>query len=136
MGPAANAATLAALKLYSDERLLARARLVEEKWFDVVAGWKKYPFIQYATARGADLVIMLNEGYNGVTARRIARLAYQRGVLIYPQKPRLRCSVALTITDEELEEGFRILTGVMDEVETYAEIPGSTHVVDDVSAGF
>lgn len=136
MGPAANAATLAALKLYSDERLLARARLVEEKWFDVVAEWKKHPFIQYATARGADLVIMLNEGYNGVTARRIARLAYQRGVLIYPQKPRLRCSVALTITDEELEEGFRILTGVMDEVESYAEIPGSTHVVDDVSAGF
>lgn len=137
MAPAANAATLAALKLYADDKVLQRARDVETRWLAMTAEWpNKYPFIKYATARGADLSVMLDEGYNGVTARRIARLAYQRGVLIYPQKPRLRCSVALTITDEELDRGFTALDEVMRDIEGFGEIPGSTHAVDDVSAGF
>lgn len=135
MAPAANAATLAALSLYADKQILDRARVIQEKWFEVTSQWD-HPFIQYCTARGADLVIMLNNNHDGVTARRIARLAYQKGVLIYPQAPRLRCSIALTITDEELSRGFSILTRVMDEVREYGEIPGSTHIVDDVTAGF
>lgn len=32
--------------------------------------------------------------------------------------------------------GLKILTEVMDEIALYGEIPGSTHRVDDVSAGF
>lgn len=84
----------------------------------------------------ADLGIVIKEGVDNVTPRRIARLAYQKGVLIYPPAPRIRLSVALTITDEELDRGLRILTEVMDEVRFYEEIPGSTHAVDDVAAGF
>ncbi|KAK6855585.1 hypothetical protein PG995_007736 [Apiospora arundinis] len=36
----------------------------------------KHPLIDYCTARGADLVMVLNEGASGVAARHIARLAY------------------------------------------------------------
>ncbi|KAK6835109.1 pyridoxal phosphate-dependent transferase [Apiospora arundinis] len=44
---------------------------------EVNAQWAtKHPFIDYYTARGADLVMVLNEGAGGVMARRIARLAY------------------------------------------------------------
>ncbi|KAK8009665.1 hypothetical protein PG989_000598 [Apiospora arundinis] len=43
---------------------------------EVTAQWAtKHPFIDYCTARGADLVMVLNEGAGGVTTRRIARLA-------------------------------------------------------------
>ncbi|CAH0028562.1 unnamed protein product [Clonostachys rhizophaga] len=135
MGPAANAAALAALRLYADPKILNRAWVIQEAWLETTSKWR-YPFIQYCTARGADLVILLNEGCDGVTARRVARLAYTYGILIYPQKPRIRCSVSLTITDEELSRGLKILTQVMDEVTQYGEIPGSTHIVDDVDAGF
>ncbi|WXC47869.1 hypothetical protein QX201_007586 [Fusarium graminearum] len=135
MGPAANAATLAALSLYQDDKIINRARVIEEKWLKLTSTWS-YPFIQYCTARGGDIVILLNEGLGGVTARRLARLAYQRGVLVYPQKPRVRCSIALTVTDEELDRGFGILTTVMDDISSFGDIPGSTHAVDDVDAGF
>ncbi|UZP40310.1 hypothetical protein NXS19_008126 [Fusarium pseudograminearum] len=135
MGPAANAATLAALSLYNDDKIINRARVIEEKWLKLTSTWN-YPFIQYCTARGGDIVILLNEGLGGVTARRLARLAYQRGVLVYPQKPRVRCSISLTVTDEELDRGFGILTTVMDDIGSFGEIPGSTHAVDEVDAGF
>ncbi|KAL2202644.1 PLP-dependent transferase [Sarocladium strictum] len=135
MSPAANAATLAALSLYADPKLLARATHIQERWLDVTSKWE-FPFIDYCTSRGGDLVMVFHEGAGGVTARRVARLAYQRGLLIYPQKPRVRCSVSLTVTDEELERGLSILTGVMNDISGYGDIPGATHIVDEVDAGF
>ena len=72
MGPAANAAALAALRQYSDEHLLGRARAFEKEWLHVTSEWK-HPFIQYCTARGADFVIMLNEGHQGVTTNRVPK---------------------------------------------------------------
>lgn len=135
MSPAANAATLAALSLYASQDIISRATKIQKRWLEVTSKWK-YPFLRYCTARGADLGIVLNEGCEGVTARRIAKLAYQHGILIYPQKPRVRCSVSLTITDEELERGFGILTQVMETIRQYGEIPGDTHAVDEVDSGF
>ncbi|KAG6989162.1 putative ornithine aminotransferase [Fusarium oxysporum f. sp. conglutinans] len=135
MSPAGNAAVLAALSVYGDENLLARATVIQERWNAVTSKWN-HPFIEYCTARGADLGIVIKEGVDNVTPRRIARLAYQKGVLIYPQNPRLRCSVALTIEDVELDKGLRILTEVMDEVSLYGEIAGSTHAAEEIAAGF
>ncbi|KXJ87191.1 pyridoxal phosphate-dependent transferase [Microdochium bolleyi] len=135
MSPAANASTLAALCLYADPNLLDRARVIQEKWREITSRWN-YPFLRYCTGRGADLVIVLNEGEGGVTARRIARLAYQYGTLVYPQKPRIRCSVSLTITDEELQKGMDNLSRAMADVSLYGDIPGDFHPVDEVDAGF
>ncbi|KAG6989218.1 putative ornithine aminotransferase [Fusarium oxysporum f. sp. conglutinans] len=135
MSPAATAATLAALSVYEDEKLLQRVKVIQDRWMAVTSKWN-HPFLNFCTARGSDLCIMFKENVGGVTPRRVARLAYQKGVLVYPQSPRIRISVALTITDEELGMGLRILTEVMDEIAFYGEIPGSTHRVDDLSAGF
>ncbi|KAE8372001.1 pyridoxal phosphate-dependent transferase [Aspergillus bertholletiae] len=135
MSPAANAATLAALGIYEDTHILERATAIQNRWNEVAARWN-HPFIDYCTARGADLGIVIKMGVSNVTPRRIARLAYQKGVLIYPQNPRLRLSVALTITDDELDKGLRILTEVMDEIASYDDIPGSTHTVEHIAAGF
>ncbi|KAF5010809.1 hypothetical protein FDECE_3052 [Fusarium decemcellulare] len=129
MSPAANAATLATLALYQDDALLKRAEAIQVRWSAVTSKWD-HAFINYCTARGADLGIMVKSGVGNVTPRRIARLAYQRGVLTYPSGSRLRISVALTIRDDELEKAFSILTEVMDEIESYGEIPGSSHRAD------
>ncbi|OGM47224.1 hypothetical protein ABOM_003987 [Aspergillus bombycis] len=135
MSPAGTAATLAALSVYEDEQLLQRATVIQERWMAITSNWN-HPFLRFCTARGADLCIMFKDHMGDVTPRRVARLAYQKGVLVYPQSPRIRISVALTITDEELDKGMRALTEVMDEIAFYREIPGSTHRVDDISAGF
>lgn len=130
MAPAANAATLAALRIYDEEKLADRALAIEAKWQGVTAKWN-YPWIKYVTSRGADMSIATERKYGTVTPRRIARLAWQKGLFIYPTKAALRVHMALTITDEELEKGLKILTSVMDEIENYGDIPGSTHPADD-----
>jgi len=129
MSAAANAATLAALEVLEGEGCMSRAKTIQERWSEVISGWN-HPFLDYCTARGADLGIMILADVGTVTPRRIARLAYQKGVLIYPSGNRLRISVALTITDEELETGLSILTEVMNEIEEHGDIPGSTHRAD------
>ncbi|KAH7042270.1 pyridoxal phosphate-dependent transferase [Macrophomina phaseolina] len=135
MSPMGNAATLAALSAYEDGKLFKRARVVEQRWVEATSKWN-HPFLAYCPARGADLGITFKEDSGNVTTRRFARLAYQKGVLVYPQGSRIRISVALTITDEELEKGIRILTETMDEIASYGEIPGSSHRVESINAGF
>lgn len=131
MAPAANAATMAALQVYDKERLADRALVIGEKLKSVTASWK-HPFLDYVTNRGADLCIMVKQDSGSVTARRIARLAYQKGLLVFPHNLRIRASVALTITDAQLDKGLSILTHVMDHIQSYGEIPGSLHPADDV----
>lgn len=134
MAPAAVAATTAALKIYDEEKLADKAFVIEAKWKEVTGKWN-YPWIKYITSRGADMSIAMEPKYGTVTPRRIARLAWQRGLFIYPTKAALRVHMALTITDEELEKGLKILTTVMDEIESYGEIPGSAHPSDDDKHG-
>jgi ornithine--oxo-acid transaminase len=135
MAPPANAATMAALRVYDEPGLIERAFAIESKWKTTVATWN-HDFIKYTTCRGADMRIIVKADAHKVTARRIARLAFQKGVLIYPQGTHLRVGVALTITDAELDRGLRILTEVMSEIESYGEIPGSLHAVDGDVLGF
>lgn len=129
--PAANIAALTALKVYDEEKLLDRAVEIGRKYSEVTSQWK-HPFVEYATCRGADACVYIKAGYGTVTPRRIARLAFQKGVLIYPMGQRLRVSIALTVTDEELAKGLKALEDALDEVELYGEIPGDTHPADFV----
>ncbi|RSL47770.1 hypothetical protein CEP54_013238 [Fusarium duplospermum] len=134
MAPAAVAATTAALKIYDEEKLCEKAFAIEAKWKETTSKWN-YPWIKYVTSRGADMSIATEQKYGTVTSRRIARLAWQKGLFIYPTKAAIRVHMALTISDEELEKGLKILTNVMDEIESYEDIPGSTHPSDDAKHG-
>ena len=125
MAPAANIATLTALQIYDEENLLQRATDIGNKFAEITKSWK-HSFIKYVTNRGADASIYIKPG-NVVTPRRIARLAFQRGVFIYPHGERLRIGFALNITDQEFDKGMGILKSVLDDVESYGEIPGSIH---------
>lgn len=127
--PMAVAATWATLHIYDEENLLERALQVETTWKEATRTWE-YPFIKYITSRGCDITIMIDEGVSSVTARRVARLAYQKGLLTYGRAGRMRIGLALTITDRELHEGIRILKETFDEIESYGDIPGSTYDVD------
>ncbi|KAH6869525.1 pyridoxal phosphate-dependent transferase [Thelonectria olida] len=126
MAPQANAAVLATFQAYDDENLIERALHIQTKWKETTSTWK-HPFVKYITSRGGDMNIVVDESFKGVTARRIARLAYQKGALMYSQPGRVRLGVALTITDEELEKGMSILKEALDEIQSYAAIPGSSH---------
>jgi ornithine--oxo-acid transaminase len=125
MAPAANIATLTALQIYDEENLLQRATDIGNKFAEITRSWK-HDCIKYVTNRGADASIYIKPG-NFVTPRRIARLAFQRGVFIYPHGERLRIGFALNITDQEFDKGMRILKSVFDDIESYGEIPGSIH---------
>ncbi|KPM39584.1 hypothetical protein AK830_g6980 [Neonectria ditissima] len=100
MAPQANAAVLTTLSVIDDENLIERALVIQAKWKEETSTWK-HPFIKYITSRGGDMNIILDHSYKGVTARRVARLAYQKGALMYSQMDRVRLGVALTITDED-----------------------------------
>ncbi|KAH8743155.1 pyridoxal phosphate-dependent transferase [Diaporthe sp. PMI_573] len=126
MAAAANAATLAALRVYDEEKLLDRATAIGDKWAKITSSWK-HPFIKHITNRGADACIYIKPECGSVTGRRICRLAFQRGVFIYPHGERIRVGMALTITDEEFDKGMRILKSVLDDIESYGEMPGSIH---------
>lgn len=126
MAAAANAATLAALRVYDEEKLLERATAIGDKWAKITSSWK-YPYLKYFTNRGADACIYIKPECGTVTGRRICRLAFQRGLFIYPHGERIRVGMALTITDEELDKGMRILKSVLDDIESYGEMPGSIH---------
>lgn len=125
----ANIATLTALRVYDDEKLLDRAAAIGKKYTEITSQWK-HPFLEYATCRGADACLMIKPGHGTVTPRRIARVAFQKGVLVYPMGQRIRISIALTITDAELEKGLNVLAGVLDEIESYGDIPGDKHDAD------
>lgn len=133
MSPMAVAVTQAALGIIDDENLLQRATSIGKQFEEVASTWK-HPFIEFTTARGADLNIKLVANYPNtrVTARRIALLCYHKGLLVFPLTGRVRMSVAMTITDELLQKGFAILKEALDEVTEYDSIPGSTHIADSI----
>lgn len=129
--PTANIAVLMALRVYDEENLLERAVAIGKRYSEVTSQWR-HSFVDYATCRGADACVMIKENYGTVTPRRIARLAFTKGLLIYPMGQRLRISIALTITDEELEKGLRVLTEALDQIESYGVIIGDKHDADRV----
>ncbi|KAI8252323.1 hypothetical protein K4K58_007955 [Colletotrichum sp. SAR11_239] len=94
------AATLAALKIYDEEKLTEKALIVEDKWKKTTSK-RDYPWVKDVTSRGADMSTQ-----------------WSRRPFIYPAKAAIRVHIAWNITDEELEKGLEILTNVMDEIES------------------
>ncbi|KAI8160104.1 hypothetical protein K4K49_003254 [Colletotrichum sp. SAR 10_70] len=54
MAPAAVAATVAALKIYDEEKLTEKTLIVEDKWKKTTSK-RDYPWVKYVTSRGADM---------------------------------------------------------------------------------
>lgn len=118
-----------ALSVYEEERLQERARDVHAKWVAETSTWN-FPYLRYAPAFGADLNLLLDVAYENrpehVTARRLAMVCASKGLLVAAGfNGRVRLGVALTITDEELFEGFKILKQSLEELPLYGEIEGS-----------
>lgn len=132
--PMAVAATTAALQVIDEENLIEKARLIERVFFEVTATWKDESTnediqnkdvgvcsrrsIKYFTAVGAELGVWLKEDINGgqETVRAICAVCLREGLLVFPNYRRIRMSVAMVITEDDLRRGLSILKGALDEV--------------------
>jgi ornithine--oxo-acid transaminase len=124
--PLAMVAAEAALQAIDEENMVDRARELGEKFTALTQSWKSHPHVGSVEVRGADFSVLINENPAGrVTARRIGGLCLAKGLLMYPLEGRLRMSVAMVMTDEQLEKGVRIIKEALDEVTEYeGPIPG------------
>lgn len=124
--PMAIAAAEAALRVIDEENMVERARELGEKFATLTEGWKSHPYVTGIEIRGADFSVRIKENPAArVTARRVGGLCLAKGVLLYPMDGRLRMSVAMVMTDEQLERGVSIIKEALDEVAEYENaIPG------------
>ena len=124
--PLAMAAAEAALQAIDEENMVDRARQIGEKFTALTQSWKAHPYVGAVEVRGADFSVSIKEDTAaGVTARRIGGLCLAKGVLLYPLDGRLRMSVSMVMTDEQLERGVKIIQEAIDEVTEYpGAIPG------------
>ncbi|EXJ82255.1 hypothetical protein A1O3_06068 [Capronia epimyces CBS 606.96] len=123
--PLAIAAAEAAIRVLDEEHMVERAHAIGEKFTQLTESLHDHPYVTGIEVRGADFSITIKEDVAGkVTARRIGGLCLHKGLLLYPLEGRLRMSVTMVMTDEQLEQGVRIIKQALDEVTSYDEIPG------------
>jgi ornithine--oxo-acid transaminase len=123
--PMALAAAEAAIKVLDEENMVERAHAIGEKFKELTESLKTHPFVGGVEVRGADFSIPIKENPAAkVTARRIGGLCLYKGLLLYPLEGRLRMSVSMVMTDDQLEQGVKIIKEALDEVTEYNEIPG------------
>lgn len=132
--PVAVAVTIAALQVIDKEGLVAKARFIERVFLDVTMSWQDetdkdntevekvgtyyWKSVRYVTAVGAELGIWLKENVDGEqgTVRAICAVCLREGLLVFPNYRRIRMSVAMVISEEDLRKGLSILKGALDEV--------------------
>lgn len=126
--PMAIALVRATLQIMDEEKIVERAAEMQKKWEAAVVDWR-HPFIAFTTARGGDFNVTLKMDHvnERLNPRRIAALCLHKGLLVYPLEGRVRMSVSMIITDEQLAKGFSILKDALDSVTEYDEIAGSVH---------
>ncbi|KAI0126182.1 putative acetylornithine aminotransferase [Xylariales sp. AK1849] len=124
--PMAIAAAEAAISVLDEENMAERAQQIGDKFKQLTESWRDHPHVADIQIRGADFSIPIRENPQcGVTARRIGGLCLSKGLLLYPLEGRLRMSVTMRMTDEELERGCKIIKEALDEVTDYPDaIPG------------
>lgn len=124
--PMAIAAAEAALRVLDEENMAERAAAIGVKFTELTQSLRNHPHVADIQVRGADFSIPINEDLkNGVTARRIGGLCLSKGLLLYPLEGRLRMSVSMVMTDEQLTRGVAIIKEAIDEVSAHqGAIPG------------
>lgn len=129
--PLAIAACEAALEIIDEENLVERAAAIGRKFTAMTADLKSHPYVTKIEVRGADFNVgILEDAAKGITARRLAGLILTKGVLLYPLEGRLRMSVPMVMTDEELERGIQTIKDAMNELPSYGAIPGEAYHKD------
>lgn len=123
--PIAIAATTAALRVTDEENLAQQAIRIGEYFLRRAKNWEKHAFIEYVTARGADLGIWLTKG-NEVLCRKISALCMHKGLLLYPSPLHVRISVPMIIEERDLERGLDMLEEALDECLEHGDVPGMT----------
>lgn len=93
---------------------------VADKWID------EYEFVTEAVGCGMDMCIYIDENHptQKVTARKVAALCVQKGLLVVQQKNRVRMSPPLMLSDEEMEKAMGIINEALEEVLLYEAVPG------------
>jgi len=124
--PLAIAAAEAAIRAIDDEEMVQRAHDLGKKFEEITLHWKDHRHVGSVEVRGADFSVKINEdAATNVTARRVGGLCLAKGLLLYALEGRLRMSVAMVMTDEQLEKGVGIIEEALDEVAEYEGfIPG------------
>ena len=124
--PLAIAAAEAAIRVIDEENMVARADEIGTRFEALTRHWKDHRHVSSVEIRGADFSVKINEdAAANVTARRIGALCLAKGLLLYALEGRLRMSVAMVMTDEQVEKGVRIIEEALDEVTEYkGVIPG------------
>lgn len=124
--PMAIAAAEAALQVLDEEKMADRAAAIGANFTELTQTMRSHPHVADIQVRGADFSIPIREKpAQGVTARRIGGLCLSKGLLLYPLEGRLRMSVSMKMTDEQLTRGVGIIREALDEVsEHQGPIPG------------
>lgn len=112
--PMAIAAVKAALRVIDDERLVERARYIQEWVLKEVKTWN-YPFIESVKARGSDINFFLQH-VTSEECLEICKQCVEHGVLVSPCLLRFRLNIPMAITDAELKKGISIIKSVFDTV--------------------
>jgi ornithine--oxo-acid transaminase len=127
--PVACAAALAALSILETENISARAQRLGElltKTLDELAS--PYVLEHRGRERGLFQCLVIDETTPGVTGRRVAALCARRGLLVGNSANRLRFSPPLTISEEDLLKGAKIVDQALRDVATQGDIPGGEYI--------
>lgn len=120
------AAALAVLDIMDEEDLPGRSKRLGNIMYDAIRQHDPPHILEHrGKGHGLFQCLVIDESSPGVTARRVAALCVHRGLMVGQSKNRLRLTPPLTIPETELLKGVGILDGVLRDVATVDEIPGS-----------
>jgi ornithine--oxo-acid transaminase len=125
--PPGCAASLAALEVLVDENLSARATRMGSLLISTLKSYDP-PHVKQYMGTGFLWAIVLEEKPPQVTSRRLIALLAKRGVLANAIKGgRVRICPPLTISEELLLQGARVIVQALNDLEDYPEgLPGET----------
>lgn len=117
--PMAITAATAAIQVIDSENLMQRATKLGYLWKSTLDSWR-HPLIEHVSSIGADSCVFVKN----VSSTRIGALALHKGLLLFAAGPRLRISLCMTMTDEDLLRGAAMLKEAFDEIDQFDQIEG------------
>lgn len=128
-GPVQSAAALATLDVLEQGNYAARAQHLRELLARIIDDLTSPHVIEHrGRGRGLFQALILDESVPGLTTRRVAALAAQRGVIVGSAPTRLRFSSPLTIREEDLVKGVTIVMQALKDVTQLDQFPGSDYI--------
>lgn len=127
--PVACAAALAVLDILEEEKISERAQYLGKVFAKAIDDANLPYVLEHRNRdRGLFQCLVVDETLKGVTARRIAALCAQRGVLCGAGGNRLRFSPPLTIPEANLLKAVDIIAKAFRDVASMGDFPGSQYI--------